>query len=66
LVNLGGFGAQGQHRIPLTHHSSNRFQFSVPAGAVTGPAFLQAINPPYVRFSSSGADPDGAFTLIVP
>jgi hypothetical protein len=65
VVNLGGYGAGGAN-IPLTVTSSAQFSFAVPAGAVSGPAYLQAINPPFVPFSSSGGDPDGAFTLAAP
>jgi hypothetical protein len=28
-----------------------------------GPAFVEVLNPPYIAFSSSRNDPDGAFTL---
>ena len=66
LVNLGGFGPGGVPRIPLTLLSSTRFSFAVPATAVTGPAYVQVINPPFMAFSSSANDPDGAFTLAAP
>jgi sugar lactone lactonase YvrE len=63
--NLGG-NSGGHARIPLTIVSANRFTFSVPAGAVSGPAYVQVINPPYIPFASTGNDPDGGFNLIVP
>jgi hypothetical protein len=64
VVNLGGLKPNGSPRIPLSFiDSSTSFSFSVPAGAVAGPAYVQAINPPFVSFSSSGHDPGGAFTL---
>ena len=62
-VNLGGYNASGQPNIPLTIVSSTQLTFSVPAGAVSGPSYVQVINPPYIPFSSTGGDPDGAFTL---
>jgi hypothetical protein len=62
VVNLGGFGPAGA-RIPLTLVSDTRFTFARPAGAVAGPAFVEVLNPPFIPFSSSGPDPDGAFTL---
>ncbi len=65
-VNLGGFDASGNPKIPLSLVSSTQFQFHVPPGAMTGPAFLVALNPPFIAYTSSGNDPDGAFTLIVP
>jgi len=63
VANLGGLGASGP-KVPLTVVSSTRFTFTVPAGAVTGPTYVQVINPPYIPYSSSGSDPDGAFTIV--
>jgi hypothetical protein len=47
----------------LTFIGPTRFSFAVPAGAIPGAAYIQAINPPFVPFSSSGNDPGGAFAL---
>jgi hypothetical protein len=63
VVNLGGLKPDGTPRIPLTPVSSTRFTFIKPAGAAAGPSFVQALNPPFVPFTSSGNDPCGAFTL---
>ena len=63
VVNLGGFNAQGLPRVPLSVDSALQFRFAVPAAAMTGAAYIQAINPPYIAWSSSGSDPDGAFML---
>ncbi len=65
-VNLGGLDASGNARIPLTSVSPTQLTFAVPAGAADGPAFVQLLNPPFIPFSSSGNDPDGAFHLVVP
>jgi hypothetical protein len=62
-VNLGGLNSHGAAKIPLTLISSTRFTFRVPAGAVPGPAFVQALNPPFLPFTSSGNDLCGVFTL---
>ena len=62
-VNLGGLTAAGAPRIPLTFINAQRVTFVVPAGAVSGPAFVEALNPPFVPYASSGADPDGAFSI---
>jgi hypothetical protein len=43
--------------------TSSQFTFSVPSTAVPGPAYVQALNPPFVPFSSSSNAPGGAFTL---
>jgi hypothetical protein len=64
--NLGGFNTSGNPRIPLTVVNHTRFTFSVPAGAHAGPTFVQVLNPPFIPFSSSGNDPDGAFNLTLP
>jgi pseudomonalisin len=63
VVNLGGF-AGGVPNIPLTLVNSTRFTFTKPSGAVAGPAYVQALNPPFVPFTSSGTGPGGAFTLF--
>jgi sugar lactone lactonase YvrE len=62
-VNLGGLTPAGAARIPLAFVNATRVTFTVPAGAVSGPAFVEALNPPFVPYTSSGTDPDGAFAL---
>lgn len=62
-VNLGGLKPDGAPKIPLTLISPNRFTFTRPADAVPGPAYVQALNPPFVPFTSSGNDPGGSFTI---
>ncbi len=63
VVNLGGFGADGKPNIPLTIVSSTQFTFTKPVGAAAGASFIQAFNPPFVPFTSTGNDPCAAFTL---
>ncbi len=63
-VNLGGLTSHERPKIPLTLISSTRFTFTVPSDAVAGPAFIEAFNPPFLPFTSSGNDPFGAFTLV--
>jgi hypothetical protein len=63
VVNLGGLTAAGAAKIPIHLVSSTRFTFTKPVGAAAGAAFVQALNPPFVPFTSSGNDPCGAFTL---
>jgi hypothetical protein len=62
-VNLGGLKSGGATKIPLTIVNSTRFTFTVPAGAIAGPAYVQALNPPFVPFTSSGNAKGGGFTL---
>jgi hypothetical protein len=62
-VNLGGLTAGGAPKIPIRLVSSTRFTFTRPTAAVAGPSFVQALNRPFVPFTSSGNDPCGAFTL---
>jgi hypothetical protein len=64
VANLGGFAANGSPRIPLTFVNANEFRFKVPAGAVSGAAFVEALNPPFIPFTSTGTDPDGAFDVV--
>jgi len=63
VVNLGGLNADGSSRIPLTFIDSTHFAFAVPLSAVPGPSYVQAINPPFVFFASSGNGPGGVLTL---
>ena len=63
VVNLGGLKPDGTPRIALALVDSTRFSFAVPASAVAGPAYVQAINPPFVPFSSTGNAAAGGFTL---
>jgi hypothetical protein len=62
-INLGGFDANGQPRVPLTLIGETEFRFELPTSAVSGPAFVEALSPPFLPFSSTGDDPDGALTV---
>ena len=62
-VNLGGLKSGGAPKIPLIFVSDNVFTFTVPAAAMPGASYVQALNPPFVSFSSSGNGPGGALTL---
>ncbi len=66
VPNLGGLNPGGTPKIPLDAVSPAQLSFTVPAAAVSGPSYVQVLNPPFVPFSSSGNDPDGAFFLTVP
>jgi hypothetical protein len=66
VVNLGGLDADAMPRIPLTVDSSEELHFAVPAAAESGASFVEALNPPFIPFTSSGDDPDGAFDLVAP
>ena len=63
VVNLGGLNPDGSSLIPLNIVNDTEFAFSLPVGAVLGPAYVQAINPPFVPYSSSGNDAGGSFIL---
>jgi len=62
VVNLGGLKPGGAPKIPLTFINETRFTFTKPAMSVAGPAYVQALNPPFVPFTTS-MGPKGAFTL---
>jgi hypothetical protein len=62
-VNLGGLNGDGSSKIPMTIVSSTQLTFEKPAGAVAGPSFVEILNPPFIPYSSSGNDPDGAFSM---
>jgi len=61
-VNLGGISG-GAPKIHLTFVNSRQFTFTKPAGAMPGPSYVQALNSPFVPFTSSGNGPGGQFTL---
>jgi hypothetical protein len=66
VVNLGGVVNGTQSLIPFTLVSANQLTFQVPAGAVSGPSYVQLLNPPFIPFTTTGNSPNGAFTLVVP
>jgi len=66
VVNLGGLVNGTQSLIPLNVVSSHQFTFQIPTGAVSGPSYIQALNPPFIPFTSTGNSPNGAFNLVVP
>ena len=63
VVNLGGT-VNGVAAIAITLVSSTELRFAVPAGAVAGPAYVEALNPPFVPFTTTAGDPNGAFILM--
>ncbi len=63
VVNLGGLKPGGTPKIPLTFVNENSFTFARPAGAMAGASYVQALNPPFVPYTSSGNARGGAFTL---
>jgi hypothetical protein len=60
VINLGGLDKAGNPNIILTFISDKQMTFTLPAG-VSGPAYVQALNPPFIPFTSSGDSPGGAF-----
>jgi len=62
-LNLGGVDAAGKPKIPLTMDGDSRLTFKVPADALPGEWYVEAVNPPFLPFSSSYTDPGGAFVL---
>jgi hypothetical protein len=58
--NMGGLDPGGLPKIPLEVLTSTKFTFTMPAGAVAGPMFVEALNPPFVPFTSTTNDPCGA------
>ncbi len=63
VKNLGGLDAGGKAKISLTIVNSNQFTFTKPAAAMPGASYVQALNPPFVPYTSSGSGPGGAFPL---
>jgi hypothetical protein len=63
VMNMGGTTAKGTPKIPLKFVNQDRFTFTKPAAARPGPSYVQALNPPFVPFTSSGNNPGGSFIL---
>jgi len=63
VVNLGGLTGGGTALIALTLVNENQFTFAKPKTALAGASYVQAFNPPFVPFTSSGTGPGGAFVL---
>ncbi len=69
VVNLGGLDSAGKPRIPLKLVNPHQFTFQltdVKPAPVAGPAYVQALNPPYVPFASSGTAAGGSVKLTAP
>lgn len=64
VVNLGGVTSRGTPAIPITLISDTRLAFEIPPGARPGPVYVQALNPPFIPFSSSGNGSGGALILV--
>jgi hypothetical protein len=64
VVNFGGLLPSGQPRIALTSVTPASLAFELPAEAAAGPAFVEALNPPFIPFTNSGSrPPGGSFTI---
>ncbi len=61
VVNAGGLNADGSPALALTIDGPTRLHFTRPPGLDAGPAYVMAINPPFI--SGSGDGPAGAFVL---
>lgn len=62
VINFGGLNPDGSPNLPTSLASSTQLSFFLPAGMVPGPSYVQAVNPPFVPFTSSGDAPSGVFT----
>jgi IPT/TIG domain len=63
VVNLGGLTSSGNPQILLSLISDSQMTFILPAAIMTGPAYVQALNPPFIAFTSSGNSSAGAFDV---
>jgi hypothetical protein len=64
LVNFGGYDAAGWPRIPVTVVDSHTLTFDLPVEVRSGACFVEALNPPFVDFSSSRSRlPGGECTI---
>lgn len=62
-VNLGGLDGTGKPVLGLDVISPERIEVSRPPNAVPGPAFVQALNPPFLASTASQPTEAAAFEL---
>jgi hypothetical protein len=62
VVNLGGL-SDGKPVIDLKFNGSNQFTFTLPARAMAGAAYVEAINPPFLPYTNTGTSPNGDLTI---
>jgi hypothetical protein len=66
-INLWNTHATGSAffgpQIQISLQSDTQLSFPLPTGAQPGYGYVQVLNPPFIPFSHSGADPDGAFSI---
>ena len=61
MINFGGLNPDGSPKAPVSLASSTQLSFFLPTGMSPGASYIQAINPPFLPFTSSGTGPGGAF-----
>ncbi len=61
--NLGGLDSAGKPVLHLEMDGDAKLRLIVPPTAKAGACYLEALNPPFLPFSSSYNDPGGAFIL---
>jgi hypothetical protein len=63
-INFGGKRPDDEPRIALTSATSTSLTFELPPDAAAGPAFVSALNPPFITFTDSQTRSNaGAFTI---
>ena len=65
LFTSHGFYGGSQAAIPITLVSATEIRFTLPAGGLSGPAYIQVLNPPISsRTRRLAAIPTGMFTIV--
>jgi hypothetical protein len=64
VLNLGGLNTDGSPMIPINLVNDTEITFSLPAGAVSGPGYVHALNPPFIPYTSSGNSSGGSFEVM--
>jgi hypothetical protein len=65
-LNLGGLDPADHPKIPVTVYSSTLLSFKIPDGATSGPAYVQALKPPFRGGLGSGNGAGGSLVLQLP
>lgn len=64
IANFGGFDEAGRQRLPVTVVDAHALSFELPPTAASGACFVEALNPPFIDYTSSRTRPPGGDCTI--
>ena len=64
VTNFGGYDPAGRPRLVVTVPDAHTLTFELPVGVTSGPCFVEALNPPFINYTSSRSRPPGGECTI--